>query len=149
MRVCKRLINVLEAKNRTEQEDKESELILIDFLEHKVMLKAKLKEKKKIVIKNLAKMKKKEEPAPYTQAGLLKARNKILSKMPLHEALYRGAIGGKKQNSPDPQPKKSQSLERNKIRIRRSPIKTTRDGSNGNKSHLNFKNSPHYPNNPL
>lgn len=110
------------------------------------MLKAKLKEKKKIVVRNLAKAKKKEEAPPYTQAGLLKSRNKVLSKMSLHEALYRGAIGGKKSNSPDPQSQKAKSLERPKIRIRKSPIKTNRDGSNGKTSLSNSTSPSHNPN---
>jgi hypothetical protein len=76
------------------------------------------------------KEKKKEEPKPYTQAQLLKNRNEILSRMPLHEALYRRAIGGKKQTSPVP--------ENSKIRNQKSTLKTNRHGSLNGKYNFRY-----------
>jgi hypothetical protein len=98
-----------------------------------------LKEKKKVKAKNLVKEKKlKEEPKPYTQAQLLKNRNEVLSRMPLHEALYRRAIGGKKQTSPVPENSKTRGLDKSKIKIQKSTLKTNRDGSLNGKYNFQY-----------
>jgi len=100
-------------------------MIFIDLVVQEKQVKPKSPKKK--VSKNKKKLFNKEVVV-YTQADLLKSRKKVLSKMSLHEALYKG-ITGKPRKTPEgsPEQKNEQVISKPLVRIRRSPIKTARN----------------------
>ena len=106
-------------KQRIKLRKKEVLLAYLIILDNKSRVKDKQKTpRKRNNLRNGGKFKSKEEP-PYTQAQLLSKRKKILSKMPLYEALYRGVTGNTKKSSPSSVEKpKSQTVNRLKVRIK-------------------------------
>ncbi|CAI2362875.1 unnamed protein product [Moneuplotes crassus] len=126
-----------EEKELKLKEEKEREILKIkeneeikENQQNTIIIKNKNKQKnktKRSLGKSKTKNKIKEVP-PYTQAELLKNRKKVLSKMPLFEALYRG-ITGKPKACPKTEilEPKSKSQYRPSVKIRKSSLKASRN----------------------